>query len=52
MNLIYKYYDYGKKPIPYCGVTIDSTPFNLYDEDKDEDDGGGEGNNEDKSKEE
>jgi hypothetical protein len=29
---IYKYYDYGEKAIPYCGVTIDSTPFNLYDE--------------------
>ena len=26
---IYKYYDYGAKPIRYCGVTIDSTPFNL-----------------------
>ena len=26
---IYKYYDYGAKPIRYCGVTIDSSPFNL-----------------------
>ena len=45
---IYKFYDYGEKPIPYCGVTIDSTPFNLEEDGED----GEDGEDENKSKEE
>ena len=29
---IYKVYDYGKKHVRYCGVTIDSTPYPFKEE--------------------